>query len=388
MSRININKKSSNSNNIKKAFNPNTWVVDLFGLQEPDSPEAAPASPDYVPVLEEPEQAPPSPDYVPSPEYLEYLAPASNEIVEDSKDGPVDYPANRGDDDDDDESSDDDEEEEEASDEEEEHLALADSIVTPAGNLVPCSEETDPFETDESAAPMPFPLETEVKRLLALPTLPPSPLISLSPPSVEECLARCLAAPTLPSSPHPIVPHPYRSPNHVCTPRGFRATRGRLRASSPSTHHPLHPSPLLPPLPSSLYLPPPIPTLLPLPSPPLPALLFIPALVNHREDIPEAELPPHKWLCLTALTSRYEVRESSTVTARPTKVIEQTMGLSVLWMPRLDVREPRRGHARVTEIAEVSFLQEQLSAALGHIEALQARDLTHTDDPKGTNSCA
>ncbi|GKG05800.1 hypothetical protein Tco_0325886, partial [Tanacetum coccineum] len=186
---------------------------------------------------EEPEQAPLSPDYVPGPEYPEYLAPSDKEVLvkdqpyavadspialslgyvadsnpeEDYEDGPVDYPVDGGDGDDDD-SSDDDEEEE-------------------------ASEE-------------------EVEKLLALPPPPPSPLISLSPPSVEERLARCLAAPALPSSPLPIVPHPYGSPNHVRTPPGFKAAMGRLRSSSPSTHHPLHPSPRLPPPPSSLHLPP------------------------------------------------------------------------------------------------------------------------------------
>ncbi|GKF62805.1 hypothetical protein Tco_0182859 [Tanacetum coccineum] len=163
--------------------------------------------------------------------------------------------------------------------------------------------------------------EAEVDRLLAITTPPPSPLISLSPLSAEERLARCLAAPALPSSLLPRVPYPYGSPNHVRTPRGFRASMGRLRASPPSTDYPLHHSPPLPPLPSSLYLPPSVPTSLPLPSPPLPPLpasLFTPPPVNHREDIPEAELLPRKKLCLTALTLRYEVGESSTAD-RPTR---------------------------------------------------------------------
>ncbi|GKD21532.1 hypothetical protein Tco_1223235, partial [Tanacetum coccineum] len=247
---------------------------------------------------------------------------------------------------DDDDSSDDDEEEEEVSEEEdaeeeeEEHLALANSVVAPVVDHVPSSEETEPFETDESAAtppsppacrttarisirpkaPMPFPSEEEVERLLALPPPPPSPLISLSPPSAEELLARCLAAPALPSSPLPIVPHPYSRPNLVRAPPGFRAAMGRLRASSPSTYHPLHPSPSLPPPPSSLHVPPYVPTSLPLPSsplPPLPASLFIPPLVDRKEDTPEAELPPCKRLCLTALTLRYEVGESLTAAPRP-----------------------------------------------------------------------
>ncbi|GJU61958.1 hypothetical protein Tco_1243793, partial [Tanacetum coccineum] len=299
---------------------PLAWEVDFFRLQEPDSPEAAPASPDYVPGPEEPEQAPLSPDYVPGPEYPEYLAPSDEEVLvedqpyavadspialspgyvadsdleEDSEDGPVDYPADGGDGNDDD-SSDDDEEEEEASEEEEdEHLAPADSVVAPVVDHVPSSEETEPFETDESAAtppsppachttarisirpeaPMPFPSEEEVERLLALPSPPPSPLSPWS-------------------SPLPQIPSP----------------------------------PLPPPL-SSLQLPPPIPTSLPLPSsplPPLPASLFIPPLVDRREDTPEAELPPCKRLCLTALTSRYEVGESSTAAPRPTTTTTSSM---------------------------------------------------------------
>nr|GEW07973.1 putative reverse transcriptase domain-containing protein [Tanacetum cinerariifolium] len=254
---------------------------------------------------EEPEQVPPSSDYVPGLEYPRYLPPDDDEIIaedqpyanyaspidlslgyvadsdpdedpkEDPEDGPIDYLADGGDDDDDDDSSDDDEEEEEASDEEEEHLAPTNSVVAPAIDPVPSFKKTKLFETDESTATPPPPPQEKVERLLALPTPLPSPLILLSPPFVEERLAR--------------------------------ATMGRLRASSPSTYHPLHLSPPLPPLPSSLYLPPPVP--LPLPSP---------APVDRKEDIPEAELPPRKRLCLTTLMSRYEVRSSLTAAARPT----------------------------------------------------------------------
>ncbi|GKB85192.1 hypothetical protein Tco_0957464, partial [Tanacetum coccineum] len=288
---------------------------DSESFEEPDSPVAAPASPDYVPGLEEPKQALISPDYVLGPEYLEYLALSDEEAPiedqpyavtdspialspgyvaesdpeEDSKDGPVDYPADGGDDDDVDSSNDHGEEEEaseeEEAEEEEEHLALADSIVAPVADH----------------APVLLPPEEEVKRLIGLPTPPPSPLISLSPPSIEERLARCLAAPALPSSPLPRLPHPYGSPNHVRAPPGFRAAMGRLRASSP--------------------LPPPVPTALPLPPlpssplPPLPDSLFIPP-VDRREDIPKAELPPRKRLCLTTSALRYEVGESSTAVPR------------------------------------------------------------------------
>ncbi|GKG32392.1 hypothetical protein Tco_0429902, partial [Tanacetum coccineum] len=51
-----------------------------------------------------------------------------------------------------------------------------------------------------------LPPEAEVERLLAMPTPPPSPPISLSPPSVGERLARCTAL-SAHSSPPP-VPSP------------------------------------------------------------------------------------------------------------------------------------------------------------------------------------
>ncbi|GJR20394.1 hypothetical protein Tco_0968921 [Tanacetum coccineum] len=133
--------------------------LDSTSSKEPDSPEALPVSPDYMSGPKEPKQAPPSLDYVQG-----YVADSDPE--EDSEDGPVDYPDDGGDDDDDDESSDDDNEEEEASEEEEEeeeeHLALTDINVAPAVDLVPSSEETEPFEMDESVATLPPPLGARI----------------------------------------------------------------------------------------------------------------------------------------------------------------------------------------------------------------------------------
>ncbi|GJY74743.1 reverse transcriptase domain, reverse transcriptase zinc-binding domain protein [Tanacetum coccineum] len=298
---------------------------DSASSEESDSPEAAPASSDYVPGPEEPKQAPLSPDYVPGPKYPGYLAPSDEEVPmedqpyvvadspialspgyvadsdpeedpeEDSEEGPVDYPADGGDDDDDD-SSDDDEEEEASMEEEaeEEYLALSDSVVAPVVDNVPSSEETEPFETDESA-PTPRSPQTivpfsQICLRMARKTVKLEPPMS---PSMEARIAEYVIAPTPPSPPpSPLSPW-----------------------SSPLPQIPSPPLPL-----SSLHLPPPIPTSLPLPSsplPPLPASLFIPPPVDRREDTPEAELPPRKRLCLTALISRYEVEESSTASPRP-----------------------------------------------------------------------
>ncbi|GKD16638.1 hypothetical protein Tco_1205796, partial [Tanacetum coccineum] len=153
--------------------------------------------------------------------------------------------------------------------------------ASPVQDFVPLSEETEPFETDESTA------------------TPPSPIL----------LFHYLRLVSIPSPPLP---------------------------------------------PSSLHLPPQVPTSLPLPSSllsPLPASLFIPPLVDCRKDTLEVELPPRKRLCLTALTLRYEVGESSTAAPRPTR----GHGIEYGFIGTLDA-ETRWVNTRVTELAAV---QEQ-----------------------------
>ncbi|GKC17111.1 hypothetical protein Tco_1013893, partial [Tanacetum coccineum] len=220
--------------------------------------DQAPHSLEYVPDPMELEDH--APVYVPEPEYPEYLALSDDDIhMEDqpllADASPIalspgyiadsdpeedeEDPADRGDDDDDessddDDDDDDDEVQEDEDEEEEEHLAPADSttIAYPAINLVPFTEETKPFETDESAAtpspppayrvtsrmsirsetPIPFPYEEEVARLLALPTPPPSPL-------------------TLLSSPFPQIPSPPTSPTYAQAPLGYREAMMRATTS-------------------------------------------------------------------------------------------------------------------------------------------------------------
>nr|GEV12712.1 putative reverse transcriptase domain-containing protein [Tanacetum cinerariifolium] len=161
---------------------------------------------------------------------------------DETEDGPVDYPmdeGDNGDDDDGDSSGDDaDDDEEDEKDEEEEegdHLALADSAIVIHN------------------AAISLPPEVEVERLLAMPTPQPSPLTSLSPPSLGERLAR------------------------------MASTHALIDAVTAA-----------------------------LPSPPLPPPLYIPPHVDCRDNIPETEMPPRKRLCLSTLGSRYEIRESST----------------------------------------------------------------------------
>ncbi|GJZ15022.1 hypothetical protein Tco_0550699 [Tanacetum coccineum] len=115
----------------------------------------------------------------------------------------------------------------------------------------------------------------------------PSPPISLSPPSAGERLARCTAPPahsSPPPVPSPLLPSS-GCPTQIQTLR-LASTHALIDAVTATL-----PSPPLPPLLPSLYIPPPI---------------------DCRDDLPESELPPHKRLCLSTLGPRYKIEESST----------------------------------------------------------------------------
>ncbi|GJS06453.1 hypothetical protein Tco_0363249 [Tanacetum coccineum] len=182
-----------------------------------------------------------------------------------------------------------------------------------------------------------------------MPTPPPSPLTLLSPPSAGERLARC----TVPSahSPPPPVPSPLllistdiskitrkqsKTGNHGHENQKSTKRSQRIKAEARKVKPPTLkiastqaivdvvtaalPSPPLPPLPTSLYIPPP---------------------VDRRDDVPESEQPPRKRSCLFALGSRYEVRESST--ARPTR----GRGVDYRFVSTLDAEERRHGSREV-----------------------------------------
>nr|GEX17057.1 hypothetical protein [Tanacetum cinerariifolium] len=217
-----------------------TVALLLLGIENQLVASCTP-SPNYIPGPE----APPSLDYILGPEYPEYL-PAADDVLpaeeqplpvavsltaespgyitksepemepkeedgddEKSEDDFIEYPTSRGDDDVDDDGDDlsedvaDDEEEEESSvskEEEDEHLAS--TVPAPAlYSSVSAPEETEPFEKGETTATpppfgyrvaarisvqphilMPFRSESEVERLLAIPTPPLSPVLPTSYP--------------------------------------------------------------------------------------------------------------------------------------------------------------------------------------------------------------
>nr|GEV99632.1 putative reverse transcriptase domain-containing protein [Tanacetum cinerariifolium] len=226
------------------------WVSD----EEPKAPKATPQSLGH---------ALPSSDYVhalfadASPTTLSPGYVADSDPKEDPEEDPTDYP-----DDDDDK-----EEEDEASKEEEDHLALADSTTIPAIDPIPTVENTEAFETDESA-----------------PT-PPSPSTHTSLTYVDAPLGyRAAIIPSRAASPPP----------RLCKARIYIRPQTPMAAATEAFIDVI-PSPPLP-----LPLPSPSPPL-PLPAPSSPLLL---RATDRKEDVPEADVPPQKRLCLTAPTLR------------------------------------------------------------------------------------
>nr|GFB00906.1 hypothetical protein [Tanacetum cinerariifolium] len=270
----------------------------------------APPAPDYIPGLEEPEQAPPSLDY--SPEYVpesDLEAHPEDDDDEDPEEDPVDYPADGGDDDDDEEGSSEDDEDDENDDmdieadeeKEEEHPAPVDSVVvaSTAADQAPSAEETEPFETDESAAtPLPHPAYRMTARISIPAPIPFPPL----PPILSPPLPVLSPAPS---------PSPIRS-------LGYRAAMIRL-SDAPSSG-----TLLLLPISASTSSPP-----LQLPS------------ASRREDRPVVTLPPRKRLGI-ALDPGYEVEErSSAAAARPAGGLRADYGF-VATIDRDLMRDPER----------------------------------------------
>nr|GEX54047.1 retrovirus-related Pol polyprotein from transposon TNT 1-94 [Tanacetum cinerariifolium] len=257
----------------------------------------APPSPDYIPGPEEPEQAPPSPDY--SPEYVpesNFEAHPDDDDDEDPEEDPIDYLADGGDDgDDEEESSEDDEDDDDdemdieadkEEEEEEEHPALADSVVD-----FYSSSSTYPAWTD-----------LEVVRLLAMSSLPASPLSPWSSPPPQNPFPPL--SPIL-SPPSPVLsPAPPPSPIHSL---GYRAAMIRLKDEAASTSSPLSQPPS----------------------------------ASRMEDKLEVTLPPWKRLAI-ALGPRYEVEESSSAaTARPAGGLRVDYGF-VATVDREIMHDPER----------------------------------------------
>nr|GFB53794.1 hypothetical protein [Tanacetum cinerariifolium] len=166
-----------------------------------------------------------SPEYVPKSD-LE--AHPEDDDDEDHEEDPVDYPADGGDDGDDKEGSSEDDEDDDMDieadeEEEEEHPAHVDSVVvaSTAADHAPSAKETEPFETDESAATPS--LHPAYRMTVRISILAPIPMPAWSDLEVVRLLATSfpLASPLSPwSSPPPQIPFPplppiLSPPSHV-----------------------------------------------------------------------------------------------------------------------------------------------------------------------------
>ncbi|GKE09004.1 hypothetical protein Tco_1412555, partial [Tanacetum coccineum] len=277
-----------------------------------------------------------------SPGYI----PESNPEEDPEKDGdedpeedPVDYPADGGDDRDDKDGPFDDDEDDkvdiEADDEEEEEHptpAYFIAVALPAIDQALFAEETEPFETDESAATPPphsaYHVTAMISILAPVPTpvwsdaeipSPPLPPI-LSPLPVSPLLPQISSPPRLISSPVPVLS--LSPPASPISPLGYRAAMIRLRAKATSTFYSL---PLLPPIILSH-------TRLDAPSSGTPPMHLL--FTNRRADRSEVTLPPWKRLGIT-LGPRYEVRESSSAAAaRPAGGLRADYGFVTAWIGR------------------------------------------------------
>nr|GEX15226.1 hypothetical protein [Tanacetum cinerariifolium] len=303
-------------------------------------------------------EAPPSPYYIPGPEYPEYLPPAddvfpaeeqplpaavsptaeSPRYITDSEpdmdpeeeDGDnekyegdsIDYLTSRGDDDGDDLSKDDadNKDEEESSDsEEEEEEHLASTVPAPAlHSSIYASEDsnhTEPFEEGETIAKpqpsayrvtarisvwphihMPFPSESEVERLLAIPTPPLSPVSPTSYPLLPFLMPLPIFTPLLP--PPPII-----------LPR-TRAYMVLMRFATPSTFI-LAPLSRTPPIGTPPLLP------IPLPTSSFPLPLLLPSTSCREDDSRRAEdrvigrlRRERRYFCTLSTTYAREVADS------------------------------------------------------------------------------
>ncbi|GKA66689.1 putative reverse transcriptase domain-containing protein [Tanacetum coccineum] len=248
---------------------------------------------------EETEQAPLSPDYVPEPEYPEYLVTSDAEapiedqplpddasltalspgfvVDSDTKEDPAEYPTNGGDDDDD----------EEDEEEEEEHLASVDSTALHIVNPISLAEDTEAFETDESAPTLPSPRSRRPRISIPSPSFPLP-----SPPTTSLSYAEALL--------------------------GYRAAEIRLRATSLSSHHP----------------------------PEIPSLPLLLPSTAHRDDILRRELAGYAltnsvdYRFIDTMDASIHVAESRAMTADDRALLRAQLTLRAgarPWRPRLEL---------------------------------------------------
>ncbi|GJV01655.1 hypothetical protein Tco_1335224 [Tanacetum coccineum] len=395
----------------------------------PIQPVALP-SPDYIPGPEDP-QAPlvsqdederepmfvhaHDPDYVPETIYPEYI-PLEDEHV---------FPA------------------------EEQPLPHVDSPTALSLGCVADSDSEEDLEEDSEEEHADYPADEGEHLWLMCRTYTPSPTgtctqLGYLSGNTEALYTYCYRGGVEDSCLTTPTPHHYLTTTLLLRKCIVVAAIGRLRASSPSTHHPLRPSPPLPPPPSSLHLSTPVTTS---PLPPLPDSLFIAPVdvlgevfhlrpsctfkktgqraesvamgirvtwVDTRVRVLEQDT--HEIYAVIEDTQDRQTQIYQTVEAlvddrqyhyETARLLDQealvsreawahSMGLSSAvhyelqgyrthtWMQDHRINAQESQIAALT--AHVSSLQGHLATALGEIRALQAREQARADAPEGTGS--
>nr|GEY02388.1 hypothetical protein [Tanacetum cinerariifolium] len=331
-----------------------------------------PPSPDYVPGTEHP----PSPVEIPyplpvdalpitaSPDYVANSDP-EKDPEEDPEDDQADYPADGGDGDDE---PSDDEDDDDTDDEVPEEEPFKEDDEEKEEHLAPADSSVVPIVD-----------HTCLRR--ARKTVRPEPPMSAS---IEACIARHVALPSppllVPSLPLPLPSPLTTSLTDTGAPLGYKAARIRMGALLPST--------------------------------------------SRRTDIPEADMPPRKRVCLTTLalgfervieldttvrqrTDEFDIRfeeaqdDRALLRARVNTLFrdkpdhyrtamlmdKEAMYAREAWAYSVDRSSAIASHVRTLKtwvtalIAQTSSLQTQLTTALGRIEILKARDLEPQEEP-------
>nr|GEV71457.1 putative reverse transcriptase domain-containing protein [Tanacetum cinerariifolium] len=275
-----------------------------------------PPSLDYAPLEDQPLPVDASP-IAASPDYV-----ADSDLEEDLKDDQADYPANGG-----------------MDKEEEEHLAPADSFAVPIVDLVLPAGEIEALEADEPTHAPGSPIsillsQTCLRR--ARKSVRPEPPMS---ESIEACIARHVALPSppllVPSLPLPFPSPLTTSPTDTGAPLGYRAAEIKMRALLPST--------------------------------------------SRRTDIPEADMLPRKWACLTTPAPRFKIGESYEAGAarQPRHAWAFSMDRSSAIAPHVMTLKTQV----IALITQTTSLQTQLTTTLGRIKKMAPKKRTTRATP-------
>ncbi|GJY64605.1 retrovirus-related pol polyprotein from transposon TNT 1-94 [Tanacetum coccineum] len=310
-------------------------------------------------MLEDPhaKTMPPEDDVLPAKEQLLPAATSPNtespgyipksDPEEDNEEDPADYPADRGDDRDEEESSNDDddveEDEEDEDEEEEEHLANADleAVAFPV-DQDPSDEETEPFETDESAA---------------------------TPPSPPHPTYRVM----IPSSLLPIPSPPPNSPTYIEAPLGFRAAGIRQRDTLPSPVHETEIPEICLPLRKRPCL-----------TAPTPRYEEDRSLLRGRVNMLFKDRPYHR---RTALLMEEEARVSCVAWAQSMDARDKARSEGMLLRTTVIAQQLEITELRAADRRRQAVITEMLAAMIdqGVTAALAARDATRNGDDSHTS---